>query len=674
MNNRDVTERIRRYLLPTALLLVGAWLRLGAFHEALVGADQSSILAAAADIVALRHFPLVGMKSSMGVMQTAVVGYLAAIPLLLVHRVVAISWFFGVLDLLALALLYRAVGRTFGRRAALVAMALYATTPWVVEFNRWIWYQTLIPTFATLAFSSLLSAVGARRRGAGARQATGARQAAGARQATGAIALAMISATLMGLVHLAALPWAALLWVVAALWAWRQRWWREGLVGAAASLLAAYPYAAYLVRTGFVDVTTILRGSGGEGASGLNWATYRLTLELLTGDQILHTPRNPLWANSVVWIEELLLVVPVILTLAVVTTLIRLLLTQDAERRGLILTLAWTVLAPTLFLSSSIHLQHFYLLFVFPAPYVLIATCLATCLEARTASPVTSASGLGIVGQALGVAGIASVTVLAVWWGYLWSVRIGYEQQGLLRAPTRAWLMDATAETVGAYLAGDPEAEVLIVTHFGTGELSPFDWIRNFVHSDRVRVVPASAGLIIPPGEACFVLTPGASPADLAPLGPRATERPDMAIPASPPWPSFCTDSPRPPLATPLAAWENGLRLLDSDVEGDPVPGGHLALVHQWHYRNVTGKEYHLFNHLVHEGQMIAQIDGAGVPTRYWRDDDVLITRFTLELPDELPTGELRLLTGAYTWPDVERVPLTDGADAYPVQTWQYTP
>lgn len=659
MNHRDHTARLKHLLLPTALLLVGAWLRLGAFHEALVGADQSSILAAAAEIAALRDFPLVGMKSSMGVMQTAMVAYLAAIPLILVHRVVAISWFFGVLDLLALALLYRAVRRVFGRRAALVATALYATTPWVVEFNRWIWYQSPIPTFATMAFSGLLTAVGARRRH------------------RGALALSMVSATLMGLVHLAALPWAAVIWIVALFWAAHRRWWREALAGGVVSLLAAYPYLAYLVRTGFVDVSTILRGAGGEGG-GLNWATYRLTLELLTGDQILQTPHNPLWADSVVWVKELLFLVPMMLGLAILTTLIRLLLTGDGERRGLALTLTWTVLAPTLFLVTSVHLQHFYLLFVFPAPYVLIGTTLSAWLDARNASARLRASGLGIAAQAIGVAGIAGVALLAIWWGYLWSVRIGYEQRGMLRAPTRAWLMDVTADTVAAYLAenpdAEPRAEVVVVTHFGSGELSPFDWLHNFVHSDRVRVAPAGAGLIVPPGEACFLLTPGASMDDLAPLGKQVRERPEMEIPASPPWPAFCTDGPRPPLTAPRAIWENGLGLISTEVQGDLVPSGRLVLVHRWHYRSVRDQEYHLFNHLLHGEEMVAQIDGVGVPPRYWRDDDVLVTRFALDLPDALPTGEVRLLIGAYTWPDIERVPLTDGADAYVVQTWQHAP
>ncbi len=356
-------------LIAALILLVAAFLRLGAFQEALVGADQSSILASAADIAALRDFPLVGMKSSVGVMQTAAVAYLAALPLLLVHRVIAIRWFFSVIDLLALAFLYRAVGRTFGRRAGLIAALLVATSPWLIEFNRWIWYQTLISTFATIAFSALLLTL---------RNRTSDRPAL--------IALAMCAATLMGLVHLASLPWAAVLWLLALAVVWRRRWWGAAAAGALASLTIAAPYANFLIRSHFTDVVTILADGASEGSTW-NWSTYRLTLELLTGRQVLETPHNPLWSQSVLHADALMSVIPVLLIAAVVVALWQI-ATDAGRRRAYLFVLAWSVLAPTLFLRSGVHLQHFYLLFVFPAPYVLIAAALGRGLRQTSgASP-----------------------------------------------------------------------------------------------------------------------------------------------------------------------------------------------------------------------------------------------------------------------------------------------
>ncbi|MGC9346957.1 MAG: hypothetical protein ACP5JG_02360 [Anaerolineae bacterium] len=653
----------------TLILLLSALLRLGAFHEALVGADQSSILAAAAEIAGLRDAPLVGIKSSVGVMQTAVTAYLAAIPLVVLRRVIAVKWFFTALDLLALAYLYRAVSRVFGRRAALITALLYAANPWLVEFNRWIWYQSLIPTFATVAFSGLLLGMVQ-----GARAIDGGRRARGSQALPGVqdsvagahLGLGLVGATLMGLVHLAPLPWAALLCAVGLAVAWRWRLWRGYLIGLASGLVVATPYLVFLVRSGFADVRTILLG--GDGAATWNWATYRLTLELLSGREVLRTPRDPLWAASVWAPDALYALFPALLVVGLVLVIWRLATTQRAHRVPLAFTLAWALLAPTLFLRSGIHLQHFYLLFVFPAPLVLVS---AGLLGPHRSAP----EGRRPFARAVAAIGAASAIVLATWWSHLWIVRIGLEQQGKLRAPTRAWLMDATVDTLDAYLTEHPGDEVVILTNFDGGELSPFDWMRNFLHTDHVRVVSTETGLIVPAGESCYLLGPGASPDDLGDLpswvAPQLVERPQMAIPASPPWTFRCVDQ-RPPVPPVQARWQNGLSLIDTQIEGVFAPGERLNIVHTWHYRAVTSEEYHLFNHLMRGQDFVAQIDGAGVPTRYWRDDDVLITEFGLQLPDELPTGEpaYRLLTGAYTWPGIDRVFLEDGRPAYEVRRW----
>jgi hypothetical protein len=628
-----------------SILLLAAWLRLGAFHEALVGADQSSILAAAAEIAAFRSFPLVGIKSSVGVMQTAVTPYLAAIPLLIVPRVIAIKWFFSVLDLLALAFLFRAVGRSCGRKAAAIAALLYATNPWVVEFVRWIWYQSLVSTFATVAFAAFLLLLSPKTKS----------------RVPILMPLGLLSAALMGMVHLAAVPWAALLVLLAAIIAWRKQQWSGFLLGIGISLLAALPYLLYLVKTDFVDVRLILAG-GSEGGAAWNWATYRLSWELLTGRQVFTTPRSPLWAASVIHVRALYAVVPLTLSVALLSSMWH--LRRTAQRRALwAFTLAWTLLAPTLFLITRFHLQHFYLLFLFPAPYVLIGAGIESWLAPSNTTLCTARHGLGRIA-------VAALLALALWWTYIWTVRIGFESQGQLRAPTRAWLMDMTVDHIDSYLKSEPEGQVIVLTDFEGGDLSPFDWLRNFVGGDQVRVVPAGQGFIIPAGSACYLLTPGASEADLRPVADVATERPELRIPATPPWRFHCTP-PRAPLPAPLAEWDNGMHLLNTEIEGAFEPGGQLALTYTWHYRAVAPKEYHIFNHLLLGETPVAQVDGTGVPTWYWRDDDVLITHFVLQLPETLASGTYRLLIGSYTWPDVDRVFLTDGEPTFEVQRWE---
>lgn len=623
------------------VLLLGAFLRLAGFEEALIGSDQSSILSAAIDVATFRRFPLVGIKSSVGVMQTAVTPYLAALPLLWLPRVIAIKWFFSILDLLAIAWLYRAVRRTFGWQAAGVATFLYATNPWIVEFIRWIWYQSLVPTFATAAFAAFLLLL-----------------APTGRPRAWVLTLGLISATLMGQVHLAALPWAALLFGLGLWVAWRKSLWRGFGAGVGAALVIMLPYLLYLWQTHFADFKAMLQA----GSTGTwNWLVLRLARELLTGQEVLTTPRSPLWADSLVQPPGLSSVILIVLALAMIGTLIQ--LHRDAVRRlPLLFTVGWSVLVPVLFLRSSVHPQHFYLLFLFPAPFVLIGNWSSHRLDNHR-------TRRWIQLQQRSKQLILAVLILSgLWWTYAWGIRIRLEQQHLLGAPTRAWLMDTTALTINRYLTENPTDEVIVLTDFD-GDGSPFDWLASWLHSDRVRTAPRGQGLIVPAAKTCYLLAPSATPDDLRLLHQPLTEARALEIPATPPWQFLCTPM-RPPLSTPLAVWENGLSLLNAEVVGEPAPGSTLQVIYTWLYQGTAPINEHFFSHLFQGETLLSQADGPGVPTRLWHKDDVLITTFTLTLPPEPGTGEYRLRVGSYNWLNMQRVNLTDGTDGYVVRRW----
>lgn len=624
------------------ILLIGAFLRLSAFDEALIEGDQSAILSVAINVAHFRYFPLVGMKSSVGVMQTGVIPLLAALPLMVVQRAIAVRWFFAALDLLALAWLYRAVGRTCGRRAAFIAALLYATTPWIVEYVRTIWYQTLIPTFATAAFAAFLSLLAGRQP-----------------RAPWLLPLALVSTTLMGMAHLATLPWAGLLCVLGLALAWKHKLWRGLGIGVGLSVLIALPYLIYLCRSGFGDVLAMLQT--GSDYQAWNTSAFRLTRELFSGAHPFANTHGTLWDNSVLrWKSADALVTG--LFLVAVVWLGGRSISRRAYRPVVLFALAWLVLIPTLFLRSAAHLQNFYLLNIFPAPFVVLGLWIEDCFT------FARSNRWRVLAKSVGLLAAGCLLLIAAWWTSLWAVRIRLEAQGLLERPTRAWLMDKTGDVIGQYLAEQPHRQVIIL-HAFTGDVSAFDWLRAYVSNDAVRIAPVGSGFIIPAGETCYMLGPGVPASAIAPVAARVTPRPAMTIPANPPWDFYCTP-PRDPLPAPLATWANGLDLLEITVAGEFVADGTLHITHRWHYRAVAPREYHLFNHLFLGDTFVAQIDGAGVPTPYWRDDDVLITTFDLPLPPTLAAGDYHLAVGAYTWPEIERVFLTDGAPAYTVSQW----
>ncbi len=613
------------------ILLLAATLRLAAFPEALVGFDQTSILSGAAEIADGVALPLTGMKSSIGVMQPAATLYLAALPLLLVRRVIAIKAFFSALDVLAVALLYRATRRNWGPQAAWIAALLYAANPWVVEFNRWIWYQTLIPTFATVAWAALLEALAPR-----------------ARRPQLWLAVGMVAATLMGLVHLVAALGTVLFFVLLILIALRRRWLRGLGAGLGLSVLVALPHLLHLVATRGADVAFLLEG--GEGGGRWSPFTYRLAFELLGGREVLSTPRDPLWAASVHAPAALYWIAPGLLLLALVGLLWRRLRGTSPTTVQLLLA-GWTLLTPALFLRAGFHLQHFYLLFLFPAPYVLVGSWAGTLETSDWKRWLRAGTSLAVIGVAL-------------WWSYLWAVRIGYEHQGLLRAPTRAWLMDVTAESAARYLEAHPGADFVVVSDFAGEDYSAFDWLPQFIRSERVRMSPAGEGLLLPASAACYLLGPGV---EHSLLPPETVARPELATHAALPWPIYCAPA-APRLPESAATWENGLSLLDATVEGAWLPGGRLTLLYSWRYEGeASPPTQQFFNHLLVNGELVAQVDGRGFPTRYWRPGDRFQTTFTLHLPETLPQGEYELLTGLYTWPAQERILLEEGAPAHRV-------
>jgi hypothetical protein len=621
-------------------LLIAAVLRLGGFQEVLIGADQSTILSGAANLVALRGFPLIGMKSSVGVMQTATPIYLAAMALALVHKVVSIKWFFSILDILALAYLYRSVGRVFDRRAALIAGLLYATNPWIVEFNRWIWYQTLLPTFATVAFAALLQLWHVRRPDA----------------PTGTLALAIVASALLGTVHIVGLPWAGLLFLICLVLAWRHRLWHGLLWGTGGALLISAPYLVYLVKTRFSDIALILR-SAGDRTGEWNWLALRMTRELLTGEEIFPIVDSPVWAERTVSLPLLTQIFPWILGAAVLGLLYQAINRQKNITAEILFPIFWSLLAPFIFLRSSVHIQHFYLLFLFPAPFVVLGVWLSDV-------------GGACAWRWLKRFSLALVLLLAGWWMYIWGVRIwSLERHGMLIA---AWRMDRLVDIVEDHLNEQPESEVIILTHFG-GERSYYDWVGSFTDEpDRVRAISAERGFIIPEGEVCYLVGARVDESHLWPVREDVVLQPQMTIPGLDPWEFYCRmTSTTPPDLTTKASWQHGIYLLSAEVPEALDSGGTLDITYRWYYDGPTLQTpYHLFNHLWGDDALVTQVDGVRVPSSLWRKGDRLLMYFQMPLPETLDARVHALKVGFYAWPDITPIPLQDGSPAFTVRRW----
>ncbi|MGB9777686.1 MAG: hypothetical protein ACPLYD_14340, partial [Anaerolineae bacterium] len=109
----------------------------------------------------------------------------------------------------------------------------------------------------------------------------------------------------------------------------------------------------------------------------------------------------------------------------------------------------------------------------------------------------------------------------------------------------------------------------------------------------------------------------------------------------------------------------NGVVLLGHEMDQAVAPGDTLKVWLAWWVQAdpPPGSDYHFFVHLLDgEGHLCSQHDGVPFPTASWRAGDLVLSRFTLSIPPDLPPGSYALQSGLYTYPDIQGVPVVDGA------------
>jgi hypothetical protein len=87
------------------------------------------------------------------------------------------------------------------------------------------------------------------------------------------------------------------------------------------------------------------------------------------------------------------------------------------------------------------------------------------------------------------------------------------------------------------------------------------------------------------------------------------------------------------------------------------------------------GESFQLFNHLVESsGTAYAKRDIGTLATDLWRENELLVSKVTLQIAENLPSnGPLTLNVGMYTFPDVKNTSVLDG-DGNPVAAWVRIP
>ncbi len=112
---------------------------------------------------------------------------------------------------------------------------------------------------------------------------------------------------------------------------------------------------------------------------------------------------------------------------------------------------------------------------------------------------------------------------------------------------------------------------------------------------------------------------------------------------------------------------EAGIRLVawDPGWDGPAKPGDTLRYTLYWACDAAPGQSFHVFNHLMSEGELVAQEDGPPVSGEYttdlWEPGSLVADQRALVLPGDLHPGQYRLLAGLYSLETEERLPASDG-------------
>jgi 4-amino-4-deoxy-L-arabinose transferase-like glycosyltransferase len=666
--------RLQRVLTITLLLLLlgaAAFLRLYRLEYSFIGPDQSIVLGIATEFVNQGEIPLAANKSSAGIMNPPFLEYLLAIPLFLKPQVLRVVQFTALINLGAVVACYAFVAALYGRRAGFMAALLFAANPWAVYYSRLIWNPSPIPLFSTLLLGSLLAYFAGARRGVW-------------------LTLSFLWLAAIVQLHLASLVLIILTGLIF-LPFWRSLKLKPLLWGVSLFVLTFLPFLLFVRGTGWTDVRAVLSALQGGQEVHFNQASALLARDLSTGNGIFSAVahsgerwREAVWPwFGLVRLETWLLLFSLIYALGGVVKARREIAAHKPSPRTvawLILSL-WLVFPTMMYLRHGTYLQNYYFLYFYPAPFVLMALFVDDLWRYLSRAGTRSKGKmrkLALRAVSLILPGL--VGLIALWQFHVYYVRLNLTPRyGFDGRPVQQ--VDQLIAAAKDLMVSRPGCDLIALSEGDSYESSPLGLLSPFLAPVNVRYVQTGRGLIVPNTCAVCVVA-GQDPWAIAWLDENTAHLAGTEIDTGEETWRFYDVSAhtREELtvslddAPVLGRWMNGAVLRQAALDPQVSPGETLELTYVWEVTvQPPHPRYHFFNHLLRQsdGVLVAQEDGPGVYSLYWRVNDLVVTRFSIPIPPDATPGAYLLNVGLYTWPEIERVPRDTGEDGLTVTTVQ---
>src|SRR5579883_1175251 len=147
------------------IVIVAAFLRLYRMDTSEFSGDQTILFRMAYDAVHSGLLPATSNGSSIHTMNPPLAVYLLMIPAAISSDPLWATIWTGLFNVVAVLLAYVFTRRYYGRVAATIASALYATAQTTIVFSRFIWQPSFIAPFAILFIFALFWGAVERRKG-----------------------------------------------------------------------------------------------------------------------------------------------------------------------------------------------------------------------------------------------------------------------------------------------------------------------------------------------------------------------------------------------------------------------------------------------------------------------------------------------------------------------------
>jgi len=643
-------------IVALGLLLRMGWPTLAEFKR-----DEATVVRRALAIAYEGDLPATGVDTSRDMANLPLTLYLLALPLRLWRDPLAAVLFTGLVNGLAVWACYGLGRAYFGRSVGLLAAFLFAVSPWAVVYGRKIWSQNL-PLVTLGFFAALLAAV--------------------ARAKPWALVGAFVGlAALVGL-HLGGLAFIPILAIAVLLYRKQVTRW-PFLVGLALFLLALSPYVVHDALHGWSNLRDLNRYAGGAGrltADALRYAFF------LTGSAGIHGLAGGLYPEYLAGLPNLWglnYCLMGLLALALLYALMQVVRGPQERRRPLLLLLLWFAVPVALQSRPTAPAQPFYFILLYPVQFLLIAVLLVDALV-WLSTLRRGVAGRSHPSSSFLIYSFSSLAVASLVWGG-WQVAVigrlllftgRYPTTGGYGIPlkyTRAAAQEALR------LASPSEIVVLsAAVNPATDETPAVFEALLFGHPHRF----ADGRLALPVPDApetVYLAGPvqdGAS--DLSPVLERlaglGNVRPGPLVRLPDGWAYRLFYRSGPDREDVLAGltrfpealhFANGTAFLGYQMDQVVSVGSALEVWLAWWVASPppAGVSYHFFVHLLdEEGRLRSQHDAAGFPTASWRAGDLVLSRFSVPVPEDLSPGRYAVWAGLYSYPDVVNVPVLDVA------------